>query len=136
MGYHEDPAVPGQVRRPPGVVLAVIVALVVGVGAGYLWRTVTEPVPVEPPAALAPAPAPASPPRAPVPSSCAAVAQRGEALLDQLEGAVAAIGALDPTALRAVVNESRRLRDELQRDVDACRNGVTGAPAIESPPPR
>ncbi len=133
MGYYEDPAVSGQARRSRGVVLAVIVALVVGTGAGYLLRTVTEPVAVEPPAALAPAPAP---PPAPRPSSCAAVAQRGTALLDQLEGAVAAIGALDPAALRAVVDEVRRLRDELQRDVDACRNGVTGDPAIGAPPPR
>jgi hypothetical protein len=135
MGYYDDPAVSGQARRSGGVVLAVIVALVVGIGAGYLWRTVTTPVVVAPPPALAPAPVPAPPP-APVPSSCAAVAQRGEALLDQLEGAAAAIAALDPAALRAVVDEVRRLRDELRRDVDACRSRVTGGPAADAPPPR
>jgi hypothetical protein len=124
-----DPGAPAAAperprRRGWSLLLAVVAALAVGVGLGYLWRSATEPAP--PPVAAPPAPAPptTSPPAAPSP--CAAIAQRGNDLLAQLEAAARAAGALDPAALRQVLDEVRRLRDELQRDVDACR-GQTGA---------
>jgi hypothetical protein len=70
-----------------------------------------------------------------VPSPCVAIAQRGTDLLAQLDAAARAVGALDPAALRQVLDEVRRLRDELQREVDACRGQVGGAPAPASPGP-
>ena len=127
MGDYDDADTTGP-RSPRGwpVVVAVVAALVVGVGLGYLWRTATEPVPVAAP----PAPVTA-PPTTPAPvdtSPCVAVAQRGTDVLAQLDRAARAVGALDPAALRQVLDEVRRLRDELQREVDACRGQVGGAP--------
>jgi hypothetical protein len=109
-------------------VLAVVAALAVGVGLGYLWRTVTEPAssPGPPPAAAPPTTPPAAAPTA-APSPCVAVAQRGSDVVAQLDAAAKAVAALDPAKLRQVLDEVRRLRDELQRDVDACR-GQGGAP--------
>ena len=117
-------------------VLAVVAALAVGVGLGYVWRSMTEPAP--PPAAAPPAAAaPATPPPAPttVPSPCIAVAQRGSDVLAQLDAAARAVAAVDPATLRQVLDEVRRLRDELQRDVDACRGQVSGGPPAVTPAP-
>jgi hypothetical protein len=125
MGDYDD-ADTSEPRRRWWPAVAVVAALVVGVGLGYLWRTATEPLPVAAP----PAPV-TSPPATPVPvdtSSCVAVAQRGTDVLGQLDRAARAIGALDPAALRQVLDEVRRLRDELQREVDACRGQLSGAP--------
>jgi hypothetical protein len=123
----------GSRRRGWTLLLAVVAALTVGVGLGYVWRSATEPDPL--PAAPPPvaAPPPTSPPV--VPSPCVAIAQRGTDLLAQLDAAARAVGALDPAALRQVLDEVRRLRDELQREVDSCRGQVGGAPAPASPGP-
>jgi hypothetical protein len=123
MGDYDDadPGQPGGPRRRGWtLLLCVVAALVVGVGLGYLWRSVTEPAPLPqaPPPVAAP---PTVTPTPAVPSPCVGVAQRGTDVLAQLDAAARAIGALDPTALRQVLDEVRRLRDEMQREIDACR---------------
>jgi hypothetical protein len=76
---------------------------------------------------------PATPTNPPPPASpCIAAAERGEELLAQLEQAVGAIAALDPSALRAVVDEVELLHAQMQRAVDACR--AEGARADTRPP--
>jgi len=120
MGDYDDVGPEGSRRRRWTFLLAVVAALAVGVGLGYVWRSVAEPTPApapSPPPAAAP---PTTPPPA-LPPPCAAIAQRGSNLLTQLDAAARAVGAFDPAALRQVLDEVRRLRDELQRDVDACR---------------
>ncbi|WP_214370279.1 hypothetical protein [Pseudonocardia sp. H11422] len=135
MGDYDDPRLTGRTdRRRCGPILLAVAALVVGLVAGYLVRAVSESSPVtSAPAIPAPAPATTDPPAAP--SSCVAVAQRGTDLIAQLERAVRAIGELDPGALRAVLDEIRRLRAELQRDVDACRGPAGVVPGPGAAPP-
>lgn len=117
---HEGPDLvrPGR-RGYRWAVPLVLLALVVGVAAGYLLRTVTEPEPVAPPA---PAPV-AAPPPPPGPdlSPCTEIADRGAELVAQLDRAARAIGALDPAALRDVLAEVREVRDDLRSRVDTCR---------------
>ena len=123
MGDYDD-ADPGEPRTPRrrgwAVLLGVVAALAVGVGAGYLWGSSTVPTaPVQqPPPVAAP---PTTAPPVVVPSPCVAVAQRGTDVLAQLDAAAQAVGALDPAALRRVLDEVRRLRDEMQREISACR---------------
>ncbi|MFR9806944.1 hypothetical protein ACL02T_32315 [Pseudonocardia sp. RS010] len=101
----------------------VVIAAVAGGAGGYLVRAQTTPAVVAAPPAPEPAPpAPADPGRSAGPSPCLEVAQRGTDLVTQLERAVRAVGDLDPAALRAVLDEVRVLRDELQAEVAACRD--------------
>ena len=130
----DDAGAPGGSRRRGWtLLLAVVAALAVGVGLGYVWRSATEPD--QPPVAPPPVAAPPTTSPPVVPSPCVAIAQRGSDLLAQLDAAARAIGALDPAALRQVLDEVRRLRDELQREVDACRGQVGGTPAPAFPAP-
>jgi hypothetical protein len=136
MGDYDDAADDPQVRsrRRWWPLLAVVAALVVGVGLGYLWRSATEPVPVAAPPPPVAAP-PTTPPAPAAPSPCVAVAQGGTDVLAQLDTAARAVGARDPAALRQVLDEVRRLRDQIQRDVDACRSAAGGGPAPVPPVP-
>jgi hypothetical protein len=132
--HTNDAGAPGGSRRRGWtLLLAVVAALAVGIGVGYVWRSAIEPDP--PPVAAPPVAAPLTTPPPVVPSPCVAIAQRGTDLLAQLDAAARAVGALDPAALRQVIDEVRRLRDELQREVDACRGQVGGAPAPATPAP-
>lgn len=131
MGDYDDSDVSREPNRRWRSLIAVVAALVVGVGLGYLWRSAAEPAP--PPVAPPPATAPPAAPPPTVPSPCVAVAQAGTDVLAQLDAAARAVGALDPAALRQVLDEVRRLRDELQRDVDACRDQM-GSTSAGSPP--
>jgi hypothetical protein len=110
----------GRRRRWPLVVFT-LSALAIGLVAGFLLRPLVEPAPVLPAPSVAVPTSPAPPPPASRP--CDAVAQDGTDLLVQLERAVAAMAALDPAALRQVVDEVERLHADLQRQVDACDAG-------------
>jgi hypothetical protein len=111
----------GRRRRRWPLVVFTLSALVVGLVAGLLLRPLVEPATVTPAPSLAVPTSPAPPPAGSTP--CAAVAQDGRDLLVQLERAVAAIAALDPAALRQVVDEVERLQADLEREVDACDAG-------------
>jgi hypothetical protein len=136
MGHYDDPGLSERPRhRSWWIAVAVLVSLAAGVGVGYLWRSATEPAAVaDRPAVELPAPAPAPAPQ-PAPGPCVAVAQGGTDLLTQLDRAVGAIGAFDPAGLREVVAEVGRLRDQLERDVAACRGRGSGAPGPAPGPP-
>ncbi len=133
MGDYDDPDLVG--RAPAGRMLPVLLALgalAVGLVAGYLLRAGTEPpAPVAAPPTTVVAPPP-PPPTAP-PSPCVAIAQGGTELIAELERAVRAIGALDPTELRGVLDEIQRLRTELQNEVDACQSQVGGTTGPGTP---
>ncbi|HEY4419565.1 MAG TPA: hypothetical protein VGN22_08605 [Pseudonocardia sp.] len=111
----------GRRRRRWPLVVLTLSALAVGLVAGFLLRPLVEPAPV-PPAPPVAVPTSPAPPRAGS-TPCEAVAQDGRGLLVQLERAVAAIAALDPAALRQVVDEVQRLQAHLEREVDACDAG-------------
>jgi len=111
----------GRRRRRWPFVVFTLSTLAVGLVAGFLLRPRVEPPPVPPAPPVAVPTSPAPPPAGSTP--CAAVAQDGRDLLVQLERAVAAIAALDPAALRQVVDEVERLQAGLEREVDACDAG-------------
>jgi hypothetical protein len=110
-GTDEDPARP--VRRWPWVLL-VLLALVVGAGAGWSLRAAATPV-------GAPA---AAPPASPVPAPgvpCPAAADAGAAITAQLQRAVGAVRDFDPRVLQDVLDEVQRQQDRLRAAVAACR---------------
>lgn len=141
MGNYDDPQLADGQRRPryrwPLLVATVLAALVVGGVAGYLLRAGTEPdpgLPVATPAPTAPAPPPpaaAEPGTAP----CLEAGRVGASVLEQLEAAVRAIGRLDPTALREVLDRLQPLQGELERAVADCSERVTPTPTPALPPP-
>lgn len=138
MGDYDYPRLPGRAnRRRWRSVLLVVAALAVGLVAGYLLRFASEPsAVVSAPATSVPTPPPTATEPPPPPAPCAEVAQLGTDLIAELERAARAIGELNPTALRAVVDEVERLRDELQREVDECRGRARGTPEATATAPR
>jgi hypothetical protein len=127
--------------RPPrrgrwAAVAAVVVALAAGLVAGYLlgrhgggaaeWSAAPPPL-----ATSVPPPPPTALPE--TPSPCVEVARAGTEVITQLEAAVRAIAALDPGALRGILDEVEALHSQLQRDVEACRGVPDGDAAA---PPR
>lgn len=128
----------GRVTHRPRLrglyLLAMILStLALGLVAGYLIRAATEPG-AAPPASPSASPAqPATPP--PPAAPCVAAAERGEDLLAEIERAVRAIAALDPSALRVVVDEVELLHAQLQRAVDACGAEGTRVPGAGPGPP-
>jgi hypothetical protein len=127
-------------RRPRlrglSLVAMVLATLTLGLAAGYLLRAATEPTAAPPASPSAPPAQPATPTEPPPPASpCIAAADHGEDLLAQLERAVEAIAALDPSALRAIVDEVELLHAQMQRAVDACRAEGTHVPGAGTEPP-
>jgi hypothetical protein len=131
----------GRVTHRPRLrglyLLAMILStLALGLVAGYLIRAATEPG-AAPPASPSASPAQPATPTAPPPprAPCVAAAERGEDLLAEIERAVRAIAALDPSALRAVVDEVELLHAQLQRAVDECGAERTPVPGANTGPP-
>lgn len=132
-----DEQVPRRRRRWPLVVAAVLAALVVGGVAGYLLRAGTEPdteLRFADPTPTAPAPPPTPAPD-PGTAPCLEAGRVGASVLEQLETAVRAIGELDPTALREVLDRLQPLQRELERAVADCSDEFTPAPSPTLPPP-
>ncbi|MBW0100205.1 hypothetical protein I4I73_29930 [Pseudonocardia sp. KRD-184] len=131
MGDYDDPELTGEERRRPDwlVVGAVVLALVAGLAVGFLLgggtsressvasvETSTEP---------APPPAPAAPPAdAPAPQPCLEAGSAASRILQELDAAVVAISALDPGALREILDRLQPAQAELERAVAACGSVV------------
>lgn len=95
-----------------------LLALVIGAGAGWSARAVVLPtaVPVPaPPPPLTPMPAPGVP--------CPAAADAGAAISAQLDRAVVALRDFDPRTLQGVLDEVQRQQARLEAAVAACRTG-------------
>lgn len=142
---HPDLAADGAGRRPWLTVGAVVLALVVGIAAGFLLGGGTSrsspvgDVAVGPEAAPSPPPTESTPAGAEPPQPCLAAGVAATEVLQELETAVAAIGALDPTALRGVLDRLQPVQGELEGAVAAC-DGRLGpapppAPPTSAPPP-
>ena len=136
MGDYDDAAADaeGRRRRPwlsgAAVVLALVVGLVAGflVGGGTSRSDAVSEVRTGPEAA---APTTSSvPPDPDPPQPCLEAGTAATRVLQELETAVAAIGALDPTALRAVLDRLRPVQEELEGAVADCgeRLEPTSAP--------
>lgn len=130
----DHPAAPGHHRiRAAGWVLTVVVALLIGLGGGYLlWNTTAaQPQGAPPPSAPA---ATTTAPRSRL-TQCIGIADDGATLLTQLEDAVKAIGNLDPQALEQVLNRIQQIQGELERAITDCRDQFGGAAPIPSVTP-
>lgn len=122
----DHPAAPGHPRiRAAGWVLTVVVALLIGLGGGYLlWNTTAaQPQGAPPPSAPA---ATTTAPRSRL-TQCIGIADDGATLLTQLKDAVKAIGNLDPQALEQVLNRIQQIQGELERAITDCRDQFGGA---------
>ena len=122
----DHPAAPGHHRiRAAGWVLTVVVALLIGLGGGYLlWNTTAaQPQGAPPPSAPA---ATTTAPRSRL-TQCIGIADDGATLLTQLMDAVKAIGNLDPQALEQVLNRIQQIQGELERAITDCRDQFGGA---------
>ncbi len=122
----DHPAAPGHHRiRAAGWVLTVVVALLIGLGGGYLlWNTTAaQPQGAPPPSAPA---ATTTAPRSRL-TQCIGIADDGATLLTQLKDAVKAIGNLDPQALEQVLNRIQQIQGELERAITDCRDQFGGA---------
>lgn len=126
MGDYDDPQLTGENPTRRGrrlAVGAVLAALVLGLAVGFVLGGGTSrdssvaavEVSPEPEPTPQPVPDPAA-----AADACAAVGTTGAEVLAQLDQAVAAIGALDPGALREVLDRLQPLQSELQAAVDTC----------------
>jgi hypothetical protein len=132
----DHPAAPGHPRiRAAGWVLTVVVALLIGLGGGYLlWNTTAaQPQGTPPPSAPA-ATTTTTAPRSRL-TQCIGIADDGATLLTQLKDAVKAIGNLDPQALEQVLNRIQQIQGELERAITDCRDQFGGAAPIPSVTP-
>lgn len=113
---------------------AVVAAVLVGGGVGYLIGTAGGPATPAPgpPAAAAPPPAaPAAPTTTSLanPPPCLTAGEAGAAVLEQVELGVQAIGELDPTAMREVLDRLQPLQRDLEGAVADCYGRISPPPA-------
>ncbi len=128
----DHPAAPGHHRiSTVGWVLTVVVALLIGLGGGYLlWNTTAaQPQAAPPPSAPA-----TTAPQSRL-TQCTGIADDGAKLLTQLKDAVKAIGNLDPQALEQVLNRIKQIQGELERAITDCRDQFGGAVPTPSATP-
>lgn len=129
MGDYDDPELTGQDRRrrPLLPIAAAVLALVVGLAVGYVVGggtsressvavVETAPPSVPPTADAAPDPD--------TPQPCLTAGAAGAQVLEELNAAVQAIGALDPTALREILDRLQPLQRELESAVAGCGSQV------------
>jgi hypothetical protein len=130
MGDHDDASATGddRRRRPWLAVGAAVLALVVGLAVGYLVGGGTgressvasvESSPETVPPTTAPAPQGSG-----TSQSCQAAGVAARQVIEELEAAVPAVGALDAGALRQILDRLRPLQDELDSAVAACEGGL------------
>lgn len=137
MGNYDQPELtappPHRSRRMLGAGVAVV-ALVLGLVVGYLLGTAgTAGAPDAADAAPPPIPTstPAPPPLSP---PCLAAGQAGAAILEEVERGVQAIGNLDPTALREVLDRLQPRQAELEQALAGCSGRVGSAGTPQVPP--
>jgi hypothetical protein len=128
LGDDDEPEPTGRTgrRRPWLAVGAAVLALVVGLAVGFVVGGGTsrdssvatvETAPPSPPPTTAPGPDPSSS------QACLAAGAAAGRVLQELEAAVAAIGALDPSMLRRILDRLQAVQRDLQDAVAACGSG-------------
>lgn len=134
MGDYDEPELTGDQRRRPTwlVIGAVLLALVSGVAIGFLLGGGTSRdssvASVETSAEPAPPPATTAPSDPGTPQPCLEAGAAASRVLQELQAAVAAIGALDPGALREILDRLQPVQGELERSVAACGRAATPPP--------
>lgn len=127
VGNYDDPELTQAPDRSRWWLPAVVVGVVMLVLGGVLGIAIGTSVGPDDPPARPVAAAPPAPPPAPAPAPappCLAAGQAGAALIEQIEQGVQAIAALDPGALRAVVDRLQPLQAQLQGAVDTCSGRI------------
>lgn len=126
MGDYDDPELTAadHRRRPWLTTGAVVLALVVGSVGGFLvgggtGRT-SSVSSVEAAAEPPPSTTPAAPPDPATPPPCLQAGVAASRVLQELDAAVGAVGALDPTALRQILDRLQPVQTELEGSVAAC----------------
>jgi hypothetical protein len=140
MGDYDAPALTGEKprRRPYLAIGAAVLTLVVGLAVGFVVGGGTsrdtsvasvETAPETPPTMSA------APPDPDTPQPCLAAGAAGTQVLAELEAAVAAIGALDPTALRQILDRLQPVQQRLEDTLADC-DGRLGATSTAPAPTR
>lgn len=114
---------PDRGRRRLLGIAAVVLALVVGLVVGFVVGGGTSRDSSVASVATSPEPSPTVLPRptpSDVPRACAQAGAAGAAVLAQLQLAVQAITALDPAALRQIVDRLKPLQADLEAAVAGC----------------
>lgn len=126
MGDYDDPTLTGEDPTRRGrrlAIAAALVSLALGLTVGFLVGGGTSRESSIAEVEVAPEPGPAAAPVADpagADDACVSVGTVGTEVLTEIDGAVEAIGELDPGTLREILDRLQPLQGELEAAVDGC----------------